>query len=253
MKRIVISTVLMSFLCIAFANTTFTQSFFGEYDHSTGGSFAYENNSYRDDGKIQKYNNKFSKDNSNSYNCRFDGDGELKCGNYSINTSSKHTDKDAAKKISRHYKKLKDVKDVSKGDDFNCALDDKKDVYCWGSNKRGQLGSDTNAKKVKKPLRVNIDNSINFKKVYTKAHYACALDEEGHAYCWGDGTNGEVGNGEKGLFDKPQKVQTDIEFSRLSMATTYTCGIEKDTNDLYCWGKSQNGQRNLDSTVPVKM
>ncbi|AFJ42622.1 Hypothetical protein FNO222_0059 [Francisella orientalis] len=169
----------MSFLCMAFANTTFTQSFFGDYDHSTDSSFAYENNSYRDDGKIQKYNNKFSKDDSNSYNCRFDGSGELKCGNYNINTSSKHTDKDAAKNISRHYKKLKDVKDVkdvSKGDDFNCALDDKKDVYCWG-----------------------------------------------------DGTNGE-----KCLFDKPQKVQTDVEFSRLSMATTYTCGIEKDANDLYC-------------------
>ncbi|WP_395166582.1 RCC1 domain-containing protein [Francisella salimarina] len=242
----------MLFWGIGFSNPTFTQTFFDDHDYSTEGNFAVKNQGYRNDAKIKIYNHDFSKDDSENYNCAFTSSGEVRCGDYQIKTP-KFKDKDVAKKISRHYKKLQDVKGVSKGDDFNCALDDNNDVYCWGSNKRGQLGSDTDAKKVKKPLRVDIDNSINFKKVYTKAHYACALDEEGHAYCWGDGSNGEVGNGKKGLFDKPQKVQTDIEFSRLSMATTYTCGIEKDTNDLYCWGKSQNGQKNLDSTVPVKM
>lgn len=74
-----------------------------------------------------------------------------------------------------------------------------------------------------------------------------------YEYCCGDGINGEVGNGEKGHFTTPQKAKTYIQFSRLSMARTYTCGVAKQTNQVYCWGKSKKGQANLDFTVPVKI
>ncbi|MBK2356383.1 RCC1 domain-containing protein [Francisella hispaniensis] len=252
MKKNILVVILLSLWCNAFASYTFTQTFFSSYDHSVENNFAYKNDDYRDDAKIEKYNQKFSKDDSDNYNCSFDSSGQIRCGDYKIK-NPKYEDKDVAKKIKANFKKLQDVKNISKGDDFNCALDDKDDVYCWGSNKRGQLGSETDKTKIKKPLRVDIDSKINFKKVYTKAHYACALDENGYAYCWGDGSNGEVGNGEKGHFTTPQKVKTDIQFSRLSMARTYTCGVAKQTNQVYCWGKSKKGQANLDSAVPIKI
>ncbi|MBK2024067.1 RCC1 domain-containing protein [Francisella tularensis] len=219
MKKNILVLILLSLWCNAFASYTFTQTFFGSYDPSLDSNFAYKNDDYRDDAKIEKYNNKFSKDDSDNYNCSFDSSGQIRCGDYKIK---------------------------------NPKYEDKDDVYCWGSNKRGQLGSETEKSKIKKPLRIDIDSSINFKKVYTKAHYACALDESGYAYCWGDGSNGEVGNGEKGHFTTPQKVKTDIQFSRLSMARTYTCGVAKQTNQVYCWGKSKKGQTNLDSAVPVE-
>ena len=98
--------------------------------------------------------------------------------------------------------------------------------------------------------------SLKFKKIYKNAHYACGLSLDGYAYCWGDGSNGEVGNGKKGKFNKPQKVKTNLIFSRLSMARTYACGVEKLTNDTYCWGKGTKGLSstvNLDSSVPVKI
>lgn len=40
------------------------------------------------------------------------------------------------------------------------------------------------------------------------------------------------------------------------MARTYTCGVEKATNDIYCWGKGTKGGTssvNLDSSTPVKV
>ncbi|AIT09659.1 regulator [Candidatus Francisella endociliophora] len=256
MKRNIVLAFLMILWCSSFASYTFTQTFFDDYDHSTENNFAYKNDSYRDDAKKSKYNDKFSGDDSRNYNCSFDGSGQITCGDYKIKKSKYSGSSSARKKIEQNYQKLKnveEVKNVSKGDDFNCALDDNDDVYCWGSNKRGQLGNETEKTKVSKPLKVDITSDINFKKVYTKAHYACALDENGHAYCWGDGSNGEVGNGEKGKFAKPQKVKTDVEFSRLSMGRTYTCGVAKGSNEIYCWGKSKKGSSNLDSSVPVKM
>jgi hypothetical protein len=65
-----------------------------------------------------------------------------------------------------------------------------------------------------------------------------------------------VGNGKKGKFDTPQKVKTDVLFSRLSMAKTYVCGVSKPESDIYCWGKGTKGKTsttNLDSSVPVKI
>ncbi|GAB4221879.1 MAG: hypothetical protein Kow0076_1270 [Francisella sp.] len=251
MKKVALIFFLTLLWINSFASYTFSQSFFDSYDNSTENKFSYKNNSYRDDAKIKKYKKDFSTDNSNNYKCSINTSGKIQCGNYKILNSEKH--KDISDKVTAHFKQIKDLKDISKGDDFNCALDDKNDIYCWGSNKRGQLGSETKKQEIKKPLRVDIDSSINFKKVYTKAHYACALDENGYAYCWGDGSSGEVGNGEKGYFAKPQKVKTNVKFSRLSMATTYTCGIAKNTNEIYCWGKSKKGNSTFDTAVPVKI
>ncbi len=47
-----------------------------------------------------------------------------------------------SKKILADYNNRKQMKDVSSGDDFNCALDSRNEAFCWGSNKRGQLGTE---------------------------------------------------------------------------------------------------------------
>ena len=141
---------------------------------------------------------------------------------------------------------------VSSGEDFNCAIDDGDDIYCWGSNERGQLGSKTKADKSEHPLKVNINKK--FKTIFTTAHYACALDTNNYAYCWGDGTSGEVGNGKKGNFSVPQKVKTNVQFSRLSMSETYVCGVSLSKRDVYCWGKGTLGSNKpFDSTTPIKI
>ncbi|ASG67112.1 hypothetical protein fh0823_20840 [Francisella halioticida] len=251
MKKIIALLVVVFLYVNSFASDTFTQSFFDDHNHSTY-KFSPKNNNYRDDVKIQEYGFNFGKDDSNNYNCSYNASGQIRCGNYKLR---KDTTSDCGKKLSKkmleHLEKLKKSKNISEGDDFNCALDSDDEAYCWGSNKRGQLGTPEVKSKSKIPQKV--DTSIKFRKVYTKAHYACALDENNHAYCWGDGSNGEVGNGEKGLFSEPQKVKTDIQFSRLIMARTYTCGITKGSNEVYCWGKGKKGTLSLNSSVPVKI
>ena len=232
---------------------THTQAIFDDYNQSTDNNFVYKNNTYRQDAKIKKYGDEYDISKSSDYNCEYNAAGQLRCWKYKIREAQ---DKNAgiSKKILLDYDSRKQIKDVSSGDDFSCALDNGDEIFCWGSNKRGQLGTENVAKGSKEPVKV--DSELKFKKIYTNAHYACGLDLGGHAYCWGDGSNGEVGNGKKGKFDKPQKVETDLIFSRLSMARTYACGVEKLTNDVYCWGKGTKGLTssvNLDSSIPVKV
>ncbi len=251
-KTFFILIVLLSISSI-YANYTHTQSIFDDYNQSTDNNFAYKNNTFRQDAKIKKYSDEYDISKSSDYNCEYNASGQLRCWKYKIREAQ---DKNVgiSKKILSDYNKRKQMKDVSSGDDFNCALNSSNEAFCWGSNKRGQLGTKAVAKLSKGPVK--IDSELKFKKIYTKAHYACGLDLGGHAYCWGDGSNGEVGNGKKGKFNTPQKVETSRIFTRLSIARTYACGGEKLSDDIYCWGKGTKGLTssvNLDSSVPVKI
>lgn len=253
MKKITLITLLLLSTFNLYASYTHTQSVFSDYIQGTDNNFTYKNDSFRKDAKVEKYGKGFDISKASDYNCEYTVSGQIRCWKYKIR-QAKDKKTDVSEKIIANYKKHKQMKDVSSGDDFNCALDNQDEAYCWGSNRRGQLGNKTKAKKVKKPLKVSSD--IKFNKFYTKAHYACGIDLDGQAYCWGDGSNGEVGNGQKGKFDTPQKVKTDVLFSRLSMARTYVCGISKPNGDIYCWGKGTKGKKssvNLDSTIPVKI
>ena len=252
MKKIFFILIVLFSISSLYANYTNAQSVFDDYNQSTDKNFTYKNNTYRQDAKIKKYGNEYDISKSSDYNCEYTVSGQVRCWKYKI--------REAQEKASNLSEKIllgatqKQIRDISSGDDFNCALDDGDEIFCWGSNKRGQLGTEAVAEVSKEPVKV--DSELKFKKIYTNAHYACGLDLGGQAYCWGDGSNGEVGNGKKGKFDKPQKVKTDLIFSRLNMARTYACGVEKLTNDIYCWGKGTKGLTssvNLDSSVPVKV
>lgn len=253
MKKILFILILLLSTCSVYASYNSAAAFFNNYNKATGSNFTYNNDSYKKDAKYEKYGSQYKPRNPDNYDCKYDSSGSLRCGKYKLNKGETQEKSVALnKQIIADYKKAKKMKNISSGDDFNCALDDGDAVFCWGSNKRGQLGTKAVTKESKKPVKV--DSKLKFKKIYTNAHYACGLDLGGSAYCWGDGTNGEVGNGKKGYFDTPQKVKTDVVFTRLSMAETYTCGVEKLTNDIYCWGKGTKGLSstlNLDSTTPV--
>ena len=253
MKKTLFTLITLFSISSVYAGYTHTQSIFDDYNQSTDGNFVYKNNTYRQDAKIKKYGSDYDISKSSDYNCEYNVSGQLRCWKYKIREAQ---DKNSgiSKKILSDYSNRKKMKDTSSGDDFNCAIDSVNDVFCWGSNKRGQLGTEAVVKTSKEPVKV--DSELKFKKIYTNAHYACSLDLGGHAYCWGDGSNGEVGNGKKGKFDIPQKVETDIIFTRLSMARTYVCGVEKLTNDIYSWGKGTKGSAstiNFDSSTPVKV
>jgi alpha-tubulin suppressor-like RCC1 family protein len=85
-----------------------------------------------------------------------------------------------------------DVVQVSAGFQSTCAVVRGGQVYCWGSNSRGQLGDGTKIDRARpgKVLRLAAAT-----RVAVGGYHACALLASGGVACWGDNSLGELGDG----------------------------------------------------------
>jgi alpha-tubulin suppressor-like RCC1 family protein len=128
---------------------------------------------------------------------------------------------------------------VSAGDLKTCGTTVTSVTYCWGSF---DVGSD---------LRMTLDTTRittaePIKAITVGAEHVCVLGTDGSAFCWGEGSDGQLGIGGSRFFHKegtnqPAAVGGDLKFSAIRAGTYHTCGITLDAI-LYCWGWSFAGQ-----------
>ncbi len=89
-------------------------------------------------------------------------------------------------------------KNISVGADSTCAVSMNDTLYCWGyNNAAGRLGTgDTNNQL--KPVAVNVSglptNHRKFKKISIEGDHTCAITTNDRLYCWGDNSQGQLGN-----------------------------------------------------------
>jgi alpha-tubulin suppressor-like RCC1 family protein len=69
--------------------------------------------------------------------------------------------------------------------------------------------------------------------------HACALDQKS-AWCWGEASRGQLGNGEHYLHENPVRVPALTEVSLLDASTRQACALSHDK--LFCWGSSVTPQ-----------
>lgn len=144
---------------------------------------------------------------------------------------------------------------ISAGAFSSCADAEDGSVYCWGQNDEGQLGDGTTTDRFA-PVRVKAPAGVNLSGVAINTEHACALDDDGAAYCWGRGASGRLGTGSTANRHTPAPVTMPhgVRFTRLAVGRGHGCA---DGNDgrVYCWGSGFNGQlgtgNNLDQTSPV--
>ena len=91
--------------------------------------------------------------------------------------------------------------DVGTGTWSSCAVVTTGDVYCWGTNSDGQLGSPTATQYQAwpTPVLVSRPSGVTFTAVTVGNRHACATTTTGAVYCWG--AAGTLGTG-------PGQVQT---------------------------------------------
>jgi alpha-tubulin suppressor-like RCC1 family protein len=72
-------------------------------------------------------------------------------------------------------------------------------------------------------------------------NHTCVLDSNGKAYCWGNNSVGQLGNGSTESSMSPVAVSEDLRFESISVGSDHACGITVD-NDAYCWGRGRYGR-----------
>lgn len=120
----------------------------------------------------------------------------------------------------------KRVMAIAAGGQFSLALTTEGLVYAWGSNSSGQLGisgpSSSNVPVAAGGSGGQIDGST-VEMIAAGLAHAMVLTTDGRAFCWGSGTNGQLGYGGTNGGPTPRAVNTSTALAGKSIALI-ACG-----------------------------
>jgi len=136
---------------------------------------------------------------------------------------------------------------VSAGMGHTCAVTVDSSAYCWGEGERGALGTGRPIDGLV-PTRVIGLGDLKFMGVSAGDEATCGFIAEFVAYCWGSGTQGRLGNGDRS--EAMQFVPGPVvgpTFHTLS-AGRATCGVSEESI-AFCWGSNAAGQLGVRSGV----
>lgn len=149
-----------------------------------------------------------------------------------------------------------DATRIVSGTNRTCAILSN-NVWCWGSNDKGQLGDGTtNNSNI--PVKVrSIGDMKNGEiiDIFTAQHHSCVLTKSStgrRIYCWGDNRSGQLGNSDFGgsysAVPIEIKVVSPAAISDFSGDKISAIGGTGDTScaiasgKVYCWGGNDRGQ-----------
>ncbi len=93
---------------------------------------------------------------------------------------------------------------IGAGGLYTCGLAASGGAFCWGDNIWGELG--IGATSPSSNIPVGVVGGLTFRTLSTGNYHVCAMAGGNTAYCWGDGGEGQIGNGTTNLSASPAKV-----------------------------------------------
>lgn len=142
---------------------------------------------------------------------------------------------------------------VSLGLKHTCVVLVSASMKCWGDNSKGQLGDGSTSDYSALPSDVNLglDKVL---AISTGAHHTCAIVNDPLLKCWGDNSEGQLGDGTNIDRLTPVTISLSPDPVAISSGHSHTCSILSDTS-LKCWGDNSEGQlgdgTNANSSSPI--
>jgi len=146
---------------------------------------------------------------------------------------------------------LAGMRSVSAGGRHSCAVSASSgDVYCWGDDSLGALGSaggDTTGTAPAPVDRTPLAAGEGFIEVAAGMSHTCAVTNQNNVYCWGDDTRGSLGDGTIGT---PAFEQTPVLTSLggtaqptlIASGEGFSCVFDLSVGNVKCWGAGDVGQ-----------
>jgi alpha-tubulin suppressor-like RCC1 family protein len=143
---------------------------------------------------------------------------------------------------------------IAAGDRFTCVRLADDSLRCFGNNAFGQIGNGASGGSVAIPTQPNGLGAVS--DFDAGGAHACAIASDTKVYCWGRGSEGQVGTGNTtAIASSPQEVQRENGGS-LSGATAVATGGQHSCaiagGAVYCWGSDANGELGDDLTSANK-
>ncbi|MFO1243529.1 MAG: prepilin-type N-terminal cleavage/methylation domain-containing protein [Rickettsiales bacterium] len=195
------------------------------------------------------------------YSCAIDTNGELYCwgNNFYGQTGNGTTGNGCSTatgncNIPTKVGTATDWKAVDGDFGHTCGIRGSGELYCWGNNSGGQLGQGNTAASAT-PILVDgqAHNIMDWAKVSVDADIlnspkgrTCALRSNGEAYCWGENSNNEIGDGTTTQRNWPTKLEGE-GWTDITASDDHACGIR--CGHAYCWGNGANGRLGNGSTT----
>lgn len=129
---------------------------------------------------------------------------------------------------------------VAAGGIHSLALDQDGDAWAWGSGFRLGNGSGT-GDDATVPVRVTMPPGVTFTAVSARSNHSLALDQNGHAWAWGSGSNGQLGTGGTDDAATPVAVAmpSGTTFERIVAGQDHSQAIDQQ-GDGWSWGTGLN-------------
>jgi alpha-tubulin suppressor-like RCC1 family protein len=125
-----------------------------------------------------------------------------------------------------------------------CALIGDGLLWCWGLNDDGQLGDGS---LVRRAVPAPVQTSAGFPLIgllegATSSEASCAIATDRTAVCWGDDSEGQLGNGDDGdtLFADSRVMQL-VGVDAIATGGLHSCALVE--GGIWCWGTDTLGQR----------
>lgn len=147
------------------------------------------------------------------------------------------------------------VRDIGAGYGYGCVVGANNKVYCWGWNNDGQLGNNSSSAYGTSPVAVSsgaMPQGGIVHELSVGSLHSCAIGTNLRTYCWGDSSEGALGNSTTLDARVPVGVDTSGVMNgqlihRLAASHEHTCAVASD-GAIYCWGKGDKGQRGNNAT-----
>jgi alpha-tubulin suppressor-like RCC1 family protein len=141
---------------------------------------------------------------------------------------------------------------VSVTDNVTCAIgvarpDETRSLLCWGYNYYGQLGNGSNVDSANPVVVLDPTGMSSLKNIVAVSvgeFSACAIDSDGHAYCWGFNGYGQLGDGIRNNSTLPVAVKSPDGSGQLEDVVEISTGYRhacarKSDGTVLCWGKDE--------------
>jgi alpha-tubulin suppressor-like RCC1 family protein len=124
-------------------------------------------------------------------------------------------------------------------------------VECWGYNKDGELGDGTTTSS---DIPVQVQGLSNAVEVAAgEGDDSCAALSTGRVDCWGDKSNGELGDGSReGKSEMPIEVHGITNAIQIANGLQYACAL-LSSGHVDCWGDEVLGNISSERRTPVEV